>query len=103
MDATVLADCLVEHYRPSSDLSRDAIPAAKRAMLHECVSSYSLKAVPEGRALHDLSFPNDGKTLPLFRSVRAALSNAVDVIFGGRFASGGSRCRSSSPRRRRRS
>lgn len=87
VDAAVLADCLIQYYRPT-DMSKDAIPTTKRAMLHESVSSYSLKAVPEGRALYDLSFGNDGKTLPIFRNIRATLSNAADAIFGGRFGIG---------------
>ncbi|KAL7532216.1 hypothetical protein ACHAXR_007356 [Thalassiosira sp. AJA248-18] len=87
MDSAALADCLVEHYRPSSDCS-DTIQSAKRAMLHQSVSSYSQKVVPEGYALYDLSFGNDGKTLPIFRNVRAMLSNGIDAIFSGRFGIG---------------
>ncbi|KAL9179322.1 hypothetical protein ACHAXT_008612 [Thalassiosira profunda] len=87
MDSVALANSLEQCYRPS-DESGDAAKKAKRDMLHQSVSSYSQKALPEGQALYDLSFGNDGMTLPIFRSVRAMLSNAVDALFGGRFGIG---------------
>ena len=87
MDAVALADCLDEHYQPTNDLNED-IQTTKRDLLHQSVASYSQKAVPQGYALYDLSFGNDGKTLPIFRNVRAMLSNAVDAIFAGRFGIG---------------
>jgi hypothetical protein len=50
--------------------------------------SYSIKQVGEGLALYDLSFGNDGKTLPIFSNIRSLLSNVFDTIFGGRFGIG---------------
>jgi len=87
VDSATLSDCLIQHYQ-SSNISTDTVQSAKRAMLHQSVSSYSQKAVPEGHALYDLSFGNDGKTLPIFRNVKAILSNAVDALFGGKFGIG---------------
>lgn len=87
VDSATLSDCLIQHYQ-SSNNSTDTVQSAKRAMLHQSVSSYSQKAVPEGHALYDLSFGNDGKTLPIFRNVKAILSNAVDALFGGKFGIG---------------
>mmetsp|Transcript_33148 Transcript_33148/g.71614 ORF Transcript_33148/g.71614 Transcript_33148/m.71614 type:complete len:443 (-) Transcript_33148:102-1430(-) len=87
VDSATLADCLTQHYQ-TSNFSTDTVQSAKRAMLHQVVSSYSQKAVPEGHALYDLSFGNDGKTLPIFRNVKAILSNAVDALFGGKFGIG---------------
>jgi len=89
-DSAALADCLVRCYAPADadcpgdDGGRDA----KRAMLYRSVYSYSQRMVPEGLALYDLSFGNDGKTLPIFRNVRSMLSNAVDGVFGGKFGIG---------------
>ena len=70
MDAVALAYCLDEHYQPTNDLNED-IQTTKRDLLHRSVASYSQKAVPQGYALYDLSFGNDGKTLPIFRNARA--------------------------------
>lgn len=87
IDSAALADCLMQHYHPTNDLN-DAIQTSKKTMLHQCVQSYSQKAVPEGHALYDLSFGNDGKTLPIFRNIKTMLSNAIDAVFGGRFGIG---------------
>jgi len=84
MDVATLADCLVTHYQPDDAYSA----AAKQSMLHQSVSAYSKQAVPEGRALYDLSFGNDGRTLPIFRNLRSLLSTAIDGVFGGRFGIG---------------
>ncbi len=86
VDVAVLVDCLSEYYHPPQDSAE--ISTAKKEMLHKCLSSYSQKQVPEGAALYDLSFGNDGKTLPIFRNVRAIISNAVDSIFRGRLGIG---------------
>ena len=86
IDAAVLVDCLIENYQPRTN--DDNIAVTKKAMLHQSLQSYSNKQVPEGLALYDLSFGNDGKTLPIFRNIRAMLSNLIDTIFGGRFAIG---------------
>ena len=86
IDAAVLVDCLDENYRAVE--SDDNIAATKKAMLHLSLQSYSNKQVPEGLALYDLSFGNDGKTLPIFRNIKTMLSNALDTIFGGRFGIG---------------
>ena len=89
MDSATLADCLIQHYQ-SSNVSTDTVQIANRAMLRQSVSSCSQKAVPEGYALYDydLSFGNDGNTLPIFRNVKAILSNVVDALFGGKFGIG---------------
>lgn len=87
MDSASLADCLVRCYEPTADSGGD-VRGVKRALLHRSVSSYSQKMVPEGLALYDLSFGNDGKTLPIFRNVQSKLSNVVDGVFGGRFGIG---------------
>ena len=84
VDVATLADCLATHYQPDDSYS----PEAKQSMLHQSVSDYSTKAVPEGRALYDLSFGNDGRTLPIFRNLRNLLSTAIDGVFGGRFGIG---------------
>ncbi|KAL7495725.1 hypothetical protein ACHAWT_004021 [Skeletonema menzelii] len=86
IDAAVLVDCLIENYQPRTNVEN--IVGTKKAMLHQSLQSYSNKQVPEGLALYDLSFGNDGKTLPIFRNIRAMLSNVIDTIFGGRFAIG---------------
>jgi len=52
------------------------------------ISSYSQRAVPEGHALYDLSFGNDGKTLPIFRNIISLLSTSIDALFRGRFGIG---------------
>lgn len=87
IDAAVLADCLTENYHPAKtdDIN---IAATKKAMLHQSLQSYSIKQVPEGLALYDLSFGNDGNTLPIFRNIKSTLSNVIDTIFGGRFGLG---------------
>ena len=87
-DSAALADCLVQFYAPAVDWGDDDARSAKRAMLHRSVSSYSQKMVPEGLALYDLSFGNDGKTLPILTNIRLMLSNAVDGLFAGRFGIG---------------
>ena len=84
LDSATLADCIIEHYNPSGD-SNDIY---KKTMLHQSVSAYSQKAVKEGHALYDLSFGNDGQTLPIFRNIRAMLSNLFDAVFGGKFGIG---------------
>ena len=61
---------------------------AKRELLHQSVSAYSKRAVPEGLALYDLSFGNDGKTLPIFRNIQSILFNIVDALFRGRLGIG---------------
>ena len=85
VDSAALADCLVRCYAPAD---ADCPGDAKRAMLYRSVHSYSQRMVPEGLALYDLSFGNDGKTLPIFRNVQSMLSNALDGVFGGRFGIG---------------
>ena len=87
IDAAVLVDCLNECYQPTSN-DDENIAATKKALLHQSLQSYSNKQVQEGLALYDLSFGNDGKTLPIFRNIRAMLSNVLDTIFGGRFGVG---------------
>lgn len=86
IDAATLADCLEQYYQPTKDSSN--IQETKQAMLYKSISSYSQKAVPEGHALYDLSFGNDGKTLPIFRNIRALILNGMDTFFGGRFGIG---------------
>mmetsp|Transcript_13448 Transcript_13448/g.27297 ORF Transcript_13448/g.27297 Transcript_13448/m.27297 type:complete len:544 (-) Transcript_13448:1659-3290(-) len=83
IDAAVLVDCLIENYHPTKN--DDNIVATKKAMLHQSLQSYSNKQVPQGLALYDLSFGNDGKILPIFRNIKAMLSNVIDTIFGGRW------------------
>lgn len=80
MDAKVLSDCLAKY---------SIMPVAtKKEKLHTCLKSYSSKQVPEGLALFDLSFGNDGKTLPIFRNIASILSTAIDSIFRGRWGIG---------------
>ncbi|KAL7554449.1 hypothetical protein ACHAWF_019029 [Thalassiosira exigua] len=93
VDATALAECLAEEYRPATagpadEESDDDARSTKRGRLHRGALAYSRRAVPEGRALYDLSFGNDGKTLPIFRTVRARLADVLDALFGGRFGLG---------------
>jgi kynurenine 3-monooxygenase len=87
IDAAVLADCLLETYQPAKT-DHNNIATIKRALLHHSLMSYSIKQVGEGLALYDLSFGNDGKTLPIFSNIRSLLSNVFDTIFGGRFGIG---------------
>eukprot|EP00574_Skeletonema_japonicum_P000223 CAMPEP_0201740600 /NCGR_PEP_ID=MMETSP0593-20130828/46388_1 /ASSEMBLY_ACC=CAM_ASM_000672 /TAXON_ID=267983 /ORGANISM="Skeletonema japonicum, Strain CCMP2506" /LENGTH=533 /DNA_ID=CAMNT_0048234919 /DNA_START=104 /DNA_END=1702 /DNA_ORIENTATION=- len=86
IDAAVLVDCLNENYHPLENDENNAL--TKKALLHQSLQSYSNKQVPEGLALYDLSFGNDGKTLPIFRNLRATFSNAIDTLFGGRLGIG---------------
>jgi len=86
IDAAVLSDCLNEYYNPAK--THADVAATKKAMLHQSLQAYSNKQVPEGLALYDLSFGNDGKTLPIFRNIQSMLSNVIDTIFGGRFGIG---------------
>ena len=80
LDAMVLADCLAE-YNSISGTNNEV-------KLHQCLQSYSTKQVPEGLALYDLSFGNDGKTLPIFRSISSMLSTVIDTLFRGRWGIG---------------
>ena len=86
IDASVLVDCIIENYHPTK--TDNSIAAMKKGMLHKSLSSYSAKQVPEGLALYDLSFGNDGKTLPIFRNIKSVISNGIDTIFGGRLGIG---------------
>lgn len=88
IDAAVLVDCLNECYQPPSNDDENSIAVTKKVLLHQSLQSYSNKQVPQGLALYDLSFGNDGKTLPIFRNIRAMLSNVIDTLFGGRFSIG---------------
>lgn len=76
VDAAVLSDCLAEYNSISG--------SSKYSKLHRCLKHYSAKQVPEGLALYDLSFGNDGITLPIFRSIISTLSTVVDTLFRGR-------------------
>mmetsp|Transcript_24549 Transcript_24549/g.50772 ORF Transcript_24549/g.50772 Transcript_24549/m.50772 type:complete len:595 (-) Transcript_24549:381-2165(-) len=86
-DSVALADGLIEYYRPLSSNEED-IPKAKRGMLHQSLAAYSRTQVPEGLALYDLSFGNDGKSLPPLRNLIATLNNALDSVFRGRWGIG---------------
>jgi kynurenine 3-monooxygenase len=90
VDSAALADCLIRYYMPPSSDSYQVGDSrgAKRILLHESVSSYSRIMVPEGLALYDLSFGNDGKTLPILKNIRSMISNVIDGVFGGRFGIG---------------
>ena len=87
MDAVRLADSIEKHYQPAKEFVHN-FPNTKKEMLYQSVSAYSQKAVPEGHALYDLSFGNDGKTLPIFRNIRALISNGIDAVFGGKLGIG---------------
>jgi len=87
MDAVALSDCLEKEYKPPTEFIYNT-QNAKRDLLHKGISSYSQKAVPEGHALYDLSFGNDGKTLPIFRNIKSLLSTGIDAVFRGRFGIG---------------
>lgn len=80
VDAMVLSDCLAEYSFISS--------SNKETKLHSCLKNYSAKQVPEGLALYDLSFGNDGMTLPIFRSIVSTLSTVIDSLFRGRWGIG---------------
>eukprot|EP00804_Cyclotella_cryptica_P006999 CCRYP_007137-RA/>CCRYP_007137-RA protein AED:0.29 eAED:0.29 QI:0/-1/0/1/-1/1/1/0/539 len=84
MDAMILADCLEKYTLTTESDNHNSM----RAMLHQCLESYSEKQVPEGWALYDLSFGNDGKTLPIFRNLASMLSNVIDSLFQGRWGIG---------------
>ncbi|KAL7508212.1 hypothetical protein ACHAXN_005295 [Cyclotella atomus] len=79
MDAKVLSDCFAEYC---------SMQGSKKAKLHECLKSYSAQQVPEGLALYDLSFGNDGETLPIYRSIASVLSTVIDSLFRGRWGIG---------------
>lgn len=79
-DAAVLADCLArQQYDYSSNKNKEE--ALRRALL-----AYSQRAVPEGRALRDLSF-GPRPTAALGR-LRVAAAAARDSLFRGRFGIG---------------
>lgn len=86
IDAAVLVDCIIENYNPTK--IDNNIASMKKTTLHKSLSCYSAKQVPEGLALYDLSFGNDGKTLPIFRNIKSVISNGIDTIFGGRLGIG---------------
>ncbi|KAL7470667.1 hypothetical protein ACHAXS_010922 [Conticribra weissflogii] len=86
-DSVALADCLIEYYRPLSS-KEDDILKIKRENLHKSISAYSRKQVPEGLALYDLSFGNDGKSLPPLKNIIVTLNNALDSVFRGRWGIG---------------
>ena len=72
MDAAVLADCLVNNYDAS----------AKSTSLRNSLLEYSIKQVPEGKALYDLSFGSKQKRL------FASAAQALDFVFKGKFGLG---------------
>lgn len=76
MDASVLADCLMEKYD-----SGDAVASLRNALL-----AYSKKQVPEGKALYELSF--GPKPTSLGKRLRVTASSALDFLFKGRFGLG---------------
>ena len=76
VDAAVLADCLTQHYDSSN----------KQKSLGRALLAYSQRAVPEGKALYDLSFgPRPTSTLG---KLGVAFASARDTIFKGRFGIG---------------
>lgn len=76
VDASVLADCLMDLYDASN----------KEASLHNSLLAYSQRQVPEGYALYDLSFgPSPSGVL---KKARFAFSTARDTLFRGRFGIG---------------
>ena len=76
VDSAVLADCLAEHYDPQQPHE-----SLGRALL-----TYSQRAVPEGKALYDLSFgPNPTSA---WGKLRLALTSARDSIFKGKLGIG---------------
>jgi kynurenine 3-monooxygenase len=75
-DSALLADCLVQLYDSQQ----------KEKSLASALLSYSRRAVPEGKALYDLSFGPNPPTM--MGKVRFALKSARDSLFKGRFGIG---------------
>jgi kynurenine 3-monooxygenase len=76
LDSAKLADCLEQYY----DQTR------KQESLEKALLEYSCSAVPEGKALYDLSFGPKSKST--WRRLKFAAKSALDVIFKGRFRIG---------------
>lgn len=75
-DSATLADCLVQQY----DSTR------KEESLNAALLSYSQRAVPDGKALYDLSF--GPKPATLFGKLRFAAKSARDSLFKGKWGVG---------------
>ena len=80
VDSQVLADCLIaarsQHPdQPTTDIVSSAL------------LQYSVRQVPEGKALYDLSFGPTFEDSPLKR-VRWGIKSLVDAVFKGRFGLG---------------
>jgi kynurenine 3-monooxygenase len=75
-DAATLANCLATEYDPDR----------KDDSLHSALLSYSQLAVPEGKALYDLSF--GPKPSSLWRKFIFSTKSALDIIFKGRWGIG---------------
>jgi kynurenine 3-monooxygenase len=75
VDAAVLADCLTLLYDRGH----------KHESLGRALLAFSQRAVPEGKALYDLSFGPQTSTL---KKLQLAFSSARDSIFKGRFGIG---------------
>jgi 2-polyprenyl-6-methoxyphenol hydroxylase-like FAD-dependent oxidoreductase len=76
MDASVLADCLMDQYD-----SGDTVASLRNALL-----AYSKKQVPEGKALYELSF--GPKPTSFGKRLGVTASSALDFLFKGRFGIG---------------
>jgi kynurenine 3-monooxygenase len=75
-DSALLADCLVQLYDSQQ----------KEKSLASALLSYSQRAVPEGKALYDLSFGPNPPTM--MGKLRFAFKSARDSLFKGRFGIG---------------
>ena len=75
-DAAALANCLVKLYNPGN----------KDESLRSALLSYSQVAVPEGKALYDLSF--GPKPSSVWGKLRYAAKSARDVLFKGKWGIG---------------
>lgn len=76
VDSTTLADCLIEFFDPTR----------KGESLSQALLVFSQRAVPEGKALYDLSF--GPKPTSLLGKIRFAAKSAVDSVFKGKFGIG---------------
>ena len=75
-DAAVLVNSILNNYNGTN----------KEEFIRKGLLQYSQKAVPDGRALYDLSF--GPKPTTLIGKVRYGLKSARDIIFKGKFGIG---------------
>jgi len=76
VDAALLADCLTQYYDSNQ----------KQSSLGEALLAYSQRAVPEGKALYDLSFGPNPSTVT--GKLRLAFASARDTLWKGKLGIG---------------